>query len=105
MKVLKRKLRNIGIITAADEQRIKDVFQDIKDGKLKNKDKGAFKQMLSYHGVKDQDFIRYLIKNPDVDVLDWLDPRKSVDRRNLAGGTGTEVVRENIENGKEELGI
>ncbi|MBW1999669.1 MAG: argininosuccinate lyase [Deltaproteobacteria bacterium] len=38
------------------------------------------------------------------DVVDWLDPVKSVERRNLIGGTGPNAVRESLKKAKEEIG-
>lgn len=41
----------------------------------------------------------------EVDVYDWLDPKSSIRKRNLPGGTGTETVQECIRKAKKELGF
>ena len=38
------------------------------------------------------------------DVYDWLDPVKTLGRRNLPGGTGPEEVKNNIRKAREEIG-
>ncbi len=37
------------------------------------------------------------------DVYEWLDPASSLDRRNMPGGTGPEVVKKSIDKAKQEL--
>jgi argininosuccinate lyase len=37
------------------------------------------------------------------DVYEWLDPASSLDKRNMPGGTGPEVVRKSIDKAKQEL--
>jgi argininosuccinate lyase len=37
------------------------------------------------------------------DVYDWLEPESAIARRNLIGGTGTEMVKMSIEKAKEEI--
>ena len=39
------------------------------------------------------------------DVYEWLQPEMSIIRRNVPGGTGSEVVKKRIERAKQELGI
>jgi argininosuccinate lyase len=40
----------------------------------------------------------------DKDVYDWLEPKASVQRRNLRGGTGTDAVKERLKKAGEEVG-
>ena len=37
------------------------------------------------------------------DVYEWLEPASSLDKRNMPGGTGPEVVRKSIDKAKQEL--
>jgi argininosuccinate lyase len=39
------------------------------------------------------------------DVYEWLDPESCIQHRNIAGGTGHDRVKENVDRAKEELGI
>jgi len=39
------------------------------------------------------------------DVYEWLEPASSLDRRNMPGGTGPEVVRKSIDKAKQELNL
>ena len=41
----------------------------------------------------------------DEDVYDWLDTISCINRRNIPGGTGSDMVRKSIARAKEELGI
>ncbi|MFC1820401.1 argininosuccinate lyase [Thermodesulfobacteriota bacterium] len=38
------------------------------------------------------------------DVFDWLDPASAITRRNLPGGTGSEMVKKSIKRAKKEIG-
>jgi argininosuccinate lyase len=40
----------------------------------------------------------------DQDVYDWLEPKASVQRRSLPGGTGTDAVKARLKKGGEEVG-
>ena len=39
------------------------------------------------------------------DVYDWLDPAKCLDRRNIPGGTGPDMVKKSLEKAKTELAV
>ncbi|MCP4664943.1 MAG: argininosuccinate lyase, partial [Deltaproteobacteria bacterium] len=39
------------------------------------------------------------------DVYDWLDPVLSLDRRNIAGGTGPDMVKMSLNKAKEEVKV
>ncbi|RLB17598.1 MAG: argininosuccinate lyase [Deltaproteobacteria bacterium] len=49
--------------------------------------------------------MRSLCPSIGEDVYEWLDPAKSVERRNLPGGTGPDAVSQCIQKAKEELGL
>jgi argininosuccinate lyase len=46
-----------------------------------------------------REFSRQITK----DVYDWLEPESAISRRNLIGGTGSEMVKKSIEKAKEEI--
>jgi len=39
----------------------------------------------------------------DEDVYEWLDPSACLEKRNIPGGTGPEMVRKSLNKAKEEL--
>jgi len=53
----------------------------------------------------DLDQMRNICPSIDQDVYEWLDFRKSVERRSLKGGTAPEAVAEQIKKAKKELGL
>lgn len=49
------------------------------------------------------DQMKKICEDIDGDVYEWLDPRRSVERRRLEGGTSPDAVRRAIQRAKEEL--
>jgi argininosuccinate lyase len=48
--------------------------------------------------------MRNFSRQIEEDVFEWLDPSVGIKRREIAGGTGPEMVRRSIEKAREELG-
>lgn len=49
------------------------------------------------------DEMKHFTRQIEQDVYEWLEPASSLDRRNMPGGTGPEVVRKSIGKAKKEL--
>jgi argininosuccinate lyase len=62
----------------------------------------ALEQNKELHELSLEEMKRFTMKI-EGDVLDWLDPLSSVNRRNLPGGTGPERVKEAIARARKEL--
>jgi argininosuccinate lyase len=62
----------------------------------------ALEQNKELHELSLEEMKRFTMKIEE-DVLDWLDPLSSVNRRNLPGGTGPERVKEAIARARKEL--
>jgi argininosuccinate lyase len=44
-------------------------------------------------------------KQIEKDVYGWLDPASSLDRKNIPGGTGPDMVKKSLRKAREELGV
>jgi argininosuccinate lyase len=49
------------------------------------------------------DEMNHFTRQIEQDVYEWLEPASSLDRRNMPGGTGPEVVKKSIDKAKQEL--
>jgi len=49
------------------------------------------------------DEMKHFTRQIKQDVYEWLEPASSLDRRNMPGGTGPEVVKKSIDKAKQEL--
>jgi argininosuccinate lyase len=62
----------------------------------------AMDQKKELHELPLVDMKRFA-KQIEKDVFEWLDPRRSLSRRNMPGGTGPDVVKQSIDRAKKEL--
>jgi argininosuccinate lyase len=61
------------------------------------------KILLAYSGGLDTAEMKRFSPLIDDDVYGWLDPSLCIERRNIHGGTGSETVKNALNNAKEEL--
>ena len=51
------------------------------------------------------DEMKGFVKDIDKDVYEWLDPKLSLKRRNIPGGTGPEMVKKSLKMARKELAL
>lgn len=62
----------------------------------------ALDQKKEFHELT-LDEMKNFARQIDQDVFEWIEPVSSLDRRNMPGGTGPQMVKKSIERAKKEL--